>query len=277
MMENKKLCLAILDMNNGAPNQGLRCIEEIVQKYSDTIDYKIFDVRQKNEIPNTSFDVYISSGGPGSPLEKEDWRKPYLELMQSLWDMNRADPLVKKHVFFICYSFQVICDYFELGEIKPRRSTSFGILRVHKTQNGKKDIILKGLPDPYFAVDSRDFQLIQPKLKVFKAHGAKILSLEKIRTHVELERAIMAVRFSDEFVGTQYHPEAEPISMEAHFKKDENKQKVIESFGEEKYNQMMYRMNHPDKLELTYNTIIPGFLNKALEPKPVKKLHKTLA
>lgn len=275
-MTKQKKRLAVLDMNNDAPNQGLRCIVEIVQKYEETIDYKVFNVRAKNEIPDTGFDIYISSGGPGSPLDDGEWRKPYLDLMQKLWDINRQGTDAKKYVFFICYSFQVICDYFQLGKIKPRRSTSFGILRVHKTRHGKKDMILKGLPDPYFAVDSRDFQLIQPKLKVFKAHGAKILSLEKIRTHVELERAIMAVRFSEEFVGTQYHPEAEPISMEAHFKKDENKQKVIESFGEEKYKQMMYRMNHPDKLELTYNTIIPGFLNKALEPKPVKKLHKTL-
>jgi GMP synthase-like glutamine amidotransferase len=269
-MNKNKIRLAILDMNNGAPNQGLRCITEIVQKYEASIDYNTFDVRQKNELPDTGYDIYISSGGPGSPLEQEEWRKPYLELMQQLWDMNRADPLVKKHVFFICYSFQVICDYFELGSIKPRKSTSFGILRVHKTPNGKKDLILKGLPDPYFAVDSRDFQLIQPRLKVFKEHGAKILSLEKIRTHVEYERAIMAVRFSDEFVGTQYHPEAEPVSMEAHFKKEENKEKVIETFGEDKYNQMMTRMNHPDKLELTYNTILPKFIENAMKQKETK-------
>lgn len=271
-MKNNKISLAILDMNNGVSNQGLRCITEIVQKYKASIDFKIFDVRQKNEIPDTSYDIYISSGGPGSPLEQEKWRKPYLELMQNLWDLNRADPLVKKHVFFICYSFQVICNYFELGEIKPRKSTSFGILRVHKTPNGKKDIILKGLPDPYFAVDSRDFQLIQPRLKVFKEHGAKILSLEKIRTHVEYERAIMAVRFSDEFVGTQYHPEAEPISMEIHFRKEENKQKVVNNFGEDKYNQMMDRMNDSDKLELTYNTILPKFIENALKPKLVEKI-----
>jgi len=270
-MTEKKKTLAILDMNNNVPNQGLRCIIEIVQKYESSIDFQVFDVRGKNEIPDSSYDIYISSGGPGSPLDDGEWRKPYLELMQKLWDINKFGTDSKKYVFFICYSFQVICNYFQLGEIKPRRSTSFGILRVHKTQNGKKDIILKGLPDPYFAVDSRDFQLVQPKLKVFKEHGAKILSLEKIRTHVELERAIMAVRFSDEFVGTQYHPEAEPVSMEAHFEKEENKKKVIESFGEEKYNQMMKRMNHPEKLESTYKTIIPSFIKKALEPELVKQ------
>jgi hypothetical protein len=35
----------------------------------------------------------------------------------------------------------------------------------------------------------------------------------KIRDHVQYERAIMAVRFTDYFVGTQFHPEADPVSF----------------------------------------------------------------
>ncbi|MFC0605761.1 type 1 glutamine amidotransferase [Winogradskyella pulchriflava] len=265
-MMKEKVKLAILDMNNGEPNQGLRCISEIVQTFHSDIDYKIYDVRTKGEIPDTTYDIYISSGGPGSPLEEEAWRQPYLKLMQNLWDFNKTTSKdQKKHVFFICYSFQVICDYFQLGELKPRRSTSFGILRVHKTKKGHNDLILKDLNDPFYAVDSRDWQLIQPKLTVFKKHGATILSLEKIRTHVELERAIMAVRFSEEFVGTQFHPEADPVSMEAYFKLEENKKVVIESFGEKKYNQMMDRVDDPDKLVMTYETILPGFIKNALK------------
>ncbi|QOD61086.1 GMP synthase [Polaribacter haliotis] len=262
-MTKNKLKLAILDMNNNQPNQGLRCIKEIAETFCEEVDFAVFDVRAKNEIPDTSYDIYISSGGPGSPLEEEIWRKPYLDLMQELWDINK-NSYQKKHVFFICYSFQVMCNYFELGEIKLRKSTSFGILKVHKTKAGKKDLLLEGLHDPFYAVDSRDWQLIQPRLKVFKEHGASILSLEKIRTHVELERAIMAVRFSDEFVGTQFHPEADPVSMEAFFALPENKQIVINSFGEEKYEQMMDRMDDADKLIMTYNTILPKFITNAI-------------
>jgi GMP synthase-like glutamine amidotransferase len=259
-----KLKLAILDMNNNKPNQGLRCIKEIVSSFDKNIDYQVFNVRAKNELPDTSFDIYISSGGPGSPLDEGTWRKPYLDLMQQLWDYNKTDVEKKKFVFFICYSFQVICHYFELGEIKRRRSTSFGILQMHQTKKGYNDLIFQGLNDPFYAVDSRDWQLIQPKLTVFKKHGAAILSLEKIRTHVELERAIMAVRFSDEFVGTQFHPEAEPQSMEAYFALEENKKVVIDSFGQEKYDQMMDRIDDPEKIELTYNTILPKFIQNAI-------------
>ena len=264
MMQNDKVKLAILDMNNNQPNQGLRCIIDIVKSFENKIDYRVFDVRAKNELPDLSFDIYISSGGPGSPLEKGKWRRPYLNLIQNLWDFNLNSNTQKKHIFFICYSFQVVCDYFELGEIKPRKSTSFGILPVHKTAAGKKDILLNGLDDPFYAVDSRDWQLIQPRLTVFKEHGASILSLEKIRTHVEYERAIMAVRFSEEFVGTQFHPEADPIGMAAHFSEDINKQKIITNFGEAKYNQMMYRMNDPDKIIKTYANILPKFITTAI-------------
>lgn len=263
-MTKNKLRLAILDMNNDEPNQGLRCIKEIVSSFNEEVDFQIFNVRAKLELPDTSFDIYISSGGPGSPLDEGAWRKPYLNLMQKLWDFNKTSYHHKKSVFFICYSFQVICGYFKLGELKPRRSTSFGILRVHKTSDGHNDLILDGLEDPFYAMDSRDWQLVQPNLKVFKGHGATILSIEKIRTHVELERAIMAVRFSDEFVGTQFHPEAEPYSMEAYFSLPENKKMVINSFGEEKYNEMMDRIDDPEKIELTYNTILPKFIQNAI-------------
>ena len=259
-----KVKLAILDMNNDEPNQGLRCIQEIVGSFSKEVTSKTFNVRAKGELPDTSYDIYISSGGPGSPLEEGAWRESYLKLMQDLWDFNKTSVDYKKSVFAICYSFQVLCDYFELGEIKPRRSTSFGILRVHQTKKGHKDIIFEGLPDPFFAVDSRDWQLIQPRLGVFKEHGATILSIEKIRTHVELERAIMAVRFSDEFVGTQFHPEAEPVSMEAYFSEEKNKKIVIDSFGETKYNEMMDRMDDPEKVALTYATVIPKFIQNAI-------------
>ncbi|SDR85612.1 GMP synthase-Glutamine amidotransferase [Polaribacter sp. KT25b] len=263
-MKREKLKLAILDMNNDEPNQGLRCIKEIADFFSSEVDITVFNVRAKQEIPDISFDIYISSGGPGSPLEEENWRKPYLYLMQQLWDHNIKSLGSKKHVFFICYSFQVMCNYFGLGEIKLRKSTSFGALPIHKTKKGLKDPILDGLNDPFYAVDSRDWQLIQPNLKVFKERGASILSLEKIRTHIKLERAIMAVRFSDEFIGTQFHPEADPISMKVYFSLEETKQKIIKNFGETKYNQLMDTIDDPDKIIMTYNTVLPKFITTAI-------------
>ena len=263
-MESKKAKLAIIDMNNKFPNQGLRSIKEIVSEFEDQLEWEVFDARAKNEIPDSTFDIYISSGGPGSPLEQGKWKVRYFELVDCIWQDNQQDGRDKKFFFFICYSFQIICEHFKLGKITERKSTSFGIHPVHKTKVGSSDTLLEGLNDPFYAVDSRDWQLIQPRLKVFEEHGASILSLEQIRTHIEYERAIMAVRFSDEFVGTQFHPEADPVGMTSHFSKQENKEKVITNYDEEKYLDMMNHLLDPDKIELTHSTILPGFIRSSL-------------
>ena len=261
-----KLRLAILDMNDGRPNQGMRCIRDIAAMYSSAFDIDEFDVRNKNEIPGMEYDVYISSGGPGNPLVGDgSWDKAWYNLVGDLWEYNIENQYCKKYMFFICHSFQMACNFFELGTLTPRKSTSFGVMPVHMTKYGSNDPIFSNLPDPFYAVDSRDFQLIQPDLDVFRMHGAKILALEKIRTHVEYERAIMAVRFSEEFVGTQFHPEADPIGMKIHFEKPDVRENVIKNFGQAKYDTMMDHIDDPDKIELTHNTILPLFIENAMD------------
>jgi len=224
-----------------------------------------FDVRQKHELPDLSYDIYISSGGPGTPLEEgSKWLANFRRLIDDLWIYNLQAGKNKKHAFFICHSFQLVAQHLMLGEITKRKSTSFGVYPIHKTAAGKKDPLLDGLEELYYAVDSRDYQLIQPRLKVFKEHGAKILSLEKIRTNVEYERAIMAVRFSNEFVGTQFHPEADAEGMKAYFEQEENRDKVILNFGEKRYIDMMMHLDDPDKISLTHSSILPGFIENAI-------------
>lgn len=269
---DKKLKLAVLDMNNGHPNQGLRCICSIVEKYPNEIDYKVYDVRVANEVPDLSYDIYISSGGPGNPLEGNGiWEVKFTQLVDQLWAHNKtADETVKKHAFFICHSFQLVCNHFQLGDITKRHSTSFGIFPVHKTKVGQAEIVLNGLGNPFYAIDSRDWQLVQPKLTVIKKWGAKILALEKIRDHVVYERAIMAVRFSNEFIGTQFHPEADAEGMREHLLKAENREKIINGFGKRKYNRMMKLLAKPETIAATNEAILPAFIENA-----IRKLSKS--
>jgi len=70
-----KVRIAILDLYEGVANQGMRCIREIIRQWGTKNTYNVelheFDVRQKCDVPDLSYDIYISSGGPGSPLESE--------------------------------------------------------------------------------------------------------------------------------------------------------------------------------------------------------------
>lgn len=262
---NMKLKLAILDMYDGIANQGMRCIKEIVSRYDDVLDWELFDVRGKAEIPDASFDLYIATGGPGSPLAGDGvWDRAFYDWIDDVFAWNENYPERKKYVFFICHSFQMACNHFKLGSIVPRKSMSFGTFPVHKTQDGSNEFVLEGLNDPFYAADFRRWQFVQPDAEQFEEIGASILALEKIRPHVPLERAIMAVRFSQEMVGVQFHPEADPEGMLEHFKTDKLKTEIIGTHGQEKYDSMMRDLQMPRRIDQTHNTIIPNFLNKSI-------------
>ncbi|MEM9885240.1 MAG: GMP synthase [Bacteroidota bacterium] len=260
-----RLKLALLDLNNGTPNQGIRCLKEILEGYEHVLDWEIFDVRAKCEIPDTGYDIYLSSGGPGSPLDGDGvWDVQYYDLIDQIWDWNLSDQASKKYVFFICHSFQMVCNHFKLGSIVPRKSMSFGTFPVHKTEAGAQELVFDGLNDPFYAADFRRWQFIQPDLEQFEALGASILALEKIRPHVPLERAIMAVRFSPEMIGVQFHPEADADGMIEHFKKEELKKEIIRKHGKDKYNSLMCDLSIPKRIEHTHNTVIPNFMEDAI-------------
>jgi GMP synthase-like glutamine amidotransferase len=275
-MNQNTIKVAILDMYNGEPNQGMRCIIDVINRFTPVISFEIFDVRKKAELPNIEkFDIYISSGGPGNPLVGDgEWDVKYYEFIDSLHRWNKEKE-VKKHVLFICHSFQMACKHFGLAEITKRNDTSFGVMTIHKTKEGISDPLFEGLDDPFYAIDSRDYQVVQPNLSVFKAKGAKIISLEKIRDYVQFERAIMAVRFTDYFVGTQFHPEADPISFISHLRNKEVKDKIRKMKGKRKFRNMLEDLLDDDKIYRTNETLIPNFLRIAIND--LIKTNKTLS
>jgi GMP synthase-like glutamine amidotransferase len=268
----KKIRLAILDLYDGTPNQGMRCIHEIADSFGPRMDKKVFDVRGKGEVPDLDFDVYISSGGPGDPRKcGADWEPAYYGWLDRVAAWNRTEPH-KKPALFICHSFQMAVEHFGLAEVCPRRSMSFGTFPVHLTEAGQQDHFFADLPTPFWVVDFRRFQVIQPDDEKIEAFGADILAMEKIRPHIDLERAVMAIRFSPEMVGVQFHPEADPDGMYIHFQQPEIKAEIFEEHGLEKWGQMMHDLTDPDKLPLTHDIIIPGFLREVFEQHHVGNL-----
>lgn len=264
-MRKKKINLAILDMYDGEVNQGMRCIKDILNRFSDQISYKIYDVRGKAELPEIlEYDLFISTGGPGSPLDGNgNWDLKYFDLLDQIWIWNQNHSH-KKHILLICHSFQMACRHFGLGKLSKRKSTSFGVMSIHKTQEGLNDPLFQNLDNPFWAVDSRDYQVLQPNHKKFNLLGAKIIALEKIRTHVEYERAIMAIRFSEEIIGTQFHPEADPVSFLAHLKKPEVREKIIAAKGKAKFRTMLEHLVDENKIYKTNETLIPNFLEQSI-------------
>lgn len=88
--EKQTVHIAVLDLYEGHENQGMRCIREIINLFGEMnhldIVSKEFDVRLKNELPGTDYDIYISTGGPGSPTESEglQWDTLYFNWLEKM-------------------------------------------------------------------------------------------------------------------------------------------------------------------------------------------------
>ena len=263
--------IALLDLYEGVANEGMRCIREIVKHWAQTNHYNVtldeFDVRLKNQIPDLSYDIYISSGGPGSPLDTKglEWDNSFCNWIETVENYNNdIANYPKKHIFFICHSFQLACRYYNIANVCKRRSTSFGVFPVHMLHAGKEEAVFDSLRDPFYAVDSREYQVIEPNHNRIKNIGASILAIEKERAHVPYERAIMAARFNDYFIGTQFHPEADAIGMSMYLQREDKKQTVISNHGEAKWSSMIEQLNDPRKIMFTYAHVLPNFLNTAI-------------
>src|ERR1035437_73537 len=133
--DKKAIRVAILDMNEGEKNEGMRCIREILHHFGKeqhlNLIYDEYEVRIKKKVPDLSYDIYISTGGPGSPLESEGskWEAVYFNWLSDVENWNRSESPQKKYVFFICHSFQLVCRHWQLATVCKRRSTAFGIFR----------------------------------------------------------------------------------------------------------------------------------------------------
>ncbi|WP_158798588.1 type 1 glutamine amidotransferase [Pedobacter sp. L105] len=294
MKDKKKFKVAVIDMNDGFPNLGMKGIIDILSAYEAAhnieLSAEIFDLRSKNEIPGINFDIYISSGGPGSPLDgaHQSWESSFSALLDTIEAYNSTHHQ-KKHVFLICYSFQLACRKYGVGKISRRKSGVFGILPVTLTEDGKNDIIFKGLPNPFYAVDSREWQVTDPEQQLSAIPEVQVLAIETIisiplatnksaddnlmtakdqlHTHEKdrPEPCMMAVRFSKEFTGTQFHPEANPADIRIYLLEADKKEAVIADHGKEKYAGIFSQLDNPDGVILTQQHILPNFLREAIQ------------
>lgn len=270
-MSSKKIKIAIIDLYNGEENQGMRCIQdhlyEVDTLFEDVpMEYRIFDSRLKGDVPGLDHDIYISSGGPGSPFEDSgrQWETDYFKLLESIYHHNQRSA-EKKHIFFICHSFQMMARFFELGDVVQREKKSFGIIPFGRTEEGKNDTVFSHLTDPFYGADFRGWQVIHPNRAKLDELGAKVLAMEIEPAAIHVEPAMMAIRISDEIIGTQFHPEADPPSMYYHFRQPERKVQVVEQYGEKAYYDMIHQLENPVNINLTKRTVLPGFLHNAIE------------
>lgn len=257
--------IAILDMYQNMYNQGMSCILKIlasIERETHSIfEIQTFDVRSDGQVPGMDFDIYLSTGGPGSPMESnEPWESAYANWLHSMLAHNKlAEADRRKFAFFICHSFQLASRILNIGHLSPRAHKIEGIFPVQQTDAGNKDLLFHALENPFWALDSRSYQVTQVNAVNLSSLGGDILALEQSITS---DPAVMAIRFSPEMIGTQFHPEADADGWMLYV---ENKiQTETEHQAAWKAN-LERAMMHHNALQQTHQTLLPGFLKQAIQ------------
>jgi len=132
------------------------------------------------------------------------------------------------------------------------------------TGNGLYEEVFDGLPNPMYVADFRSFEVIKEDYETRTEDYPRVLALEQINPMEPRQRAIMAIRFSPEMIGTQFHPEAYAEGMYDYFNQEDRKNSVIAEHGEERLHQMVRDLAHPAKISLTNNTILPNFIRDSI-------------
>jgi homoserine O-succinyltransferase len=65
-------------------------------------------------------------------------------------------------------------------------------------------------------------------------------------------------------MGTQFHPEADAMAMKKHLLKADKKAVIVDLYGEDKYQDMLYSLDDPLRIMLTKKKILPNFLMEAI-------------
>lgn len=255
--------IAILDMYNGHPNQGMRCIEALCKQ--EGLELDVFDVRGKDEFPKVDeYRLFLCTGGPGDPHECEtkSWGPGWTAFLVQLLAANQAGP--SRHAFLICHSYQMACIAWGLAEVTQRRKAAFGLYPMNKTEVGATDPLLAGVDEPFWVVDSREWQVVQPHVKAMDRFGAKVIAIEKARPHVKLDRAAMAIRFTDQIVGTQFHPEADESGIQAYIDDPASVEKLAGKHGLDRIEKIKENLGDPEKVNKTHAQLLPNFIRHAL-------------
>lgn len=252
--------IAVLDFYKGTENREVGQLLHLAKETLPKARFDVFNVRSALEFPDLTYAAFLVTGGPGDPRDPEGlFAEMFGQWLDGVLTYNQHHD-IKRPVLLICHSFQMACLHWGLADVTQRKSSTFGVYPIHLTDHGAKDPLLGQMADPFFAADFRSFQVVLPREEAIEEMGASLLALEKVRPHVPLERAVMAMRFSPHVLGVQFHPEVPPADMRKALKDPKRREAFIQANGQDKYAKMLNYLNDTSKMYDVYQKLIPGFL-----------------
>jgi homoserine O-succinyltransferase/O-acetyltransferase len=266
----RPLRLCIVDMNDGHVNQAMRCFRGIAAQFFDRVKEQNPDLacelvevspRNTGNVIPRDCDLYLSSGGPGSPFDGDGlpWVHDYASFLDGVAESAAAGGEEQRSLFAICYSFEMAVRHFKVAVIAARAERKFGVMPVYTTTEGQHHPLLAAFGDRLFAFEHRNWEAIdldEPRLRAF---GGALLARES-RDGVSKGRAILGLAIAPGIEAVQFHPEADRAGVMNWVARPEQAAAFKAVYGEETYQAMLRTLDNPRRLARTYALVIPGWL-----------------
>jgi GMP synthase-like glutamine amidotransferase len=257
-------------MNNAHVNQAMRCLRGLaaaffqhVARRNPGLACELVEVSPRDTadpVPRDC-DLYLSSGGPGSPFDGDGqgWADDYGRFSDDVVASAARGGADQRALFAICYSFEMVVRHFKLARIGPRTERKFGVMPVYTTGEGQRHPLLAAFGDRLFAFEHRNWEAIDLDERRLRALGGRLLARES-RDGVSKGRAILALEVAPGVEAVQFHPEADRPGVMNWVARPEQAAAFKAVYGEVTYQAMLRTLDDPRRLARTFALVIPGWL-----------------
>lgn len=267
----RPLRICLVDMNDGHENQAMRCFRLIctefhkhVQKHNPNVELQIEHVspRDKDEAPPEDCDLYLSSGGPGSPFDGDNksWPAKYAKFLDDVVEDNDKREANAKGLFGVCYSFEMIVRHFKVCTMAPRATRKFGVMPIYTTRDGQEHPLLAPFGDRLFAFEHRNWEAIELDTAHLERLGGKLLARESREGQNDKGSAVLGLDVAPGVETVQFHPEADRTGVVTWVRKPEQAAAFRAAYGDETYERMLKTLDDPSRLARTFSMLIPGWM-----------------
>jgi homoserine O-succinyltransferase/O-acetyltransferase len=265
------LRLSLVDMNNGVPNEAVRCFRRLLETFATrvrsanprlTIVLEHVQPRNLGELPSRQADLVLSSGGPGSPHDgwDEPWCTGYRTFLDGILDRTAQHPERAPTAFLVCHSFELAIQHFRFAEMTRRQDLKFAIFPAYVTDEGTTADFLQPFGERLFVWEHRRWQAVNLDAPRLRNQQGAVLARESRPGLTDKGEALLALKFGPGLEGTQFHPEADRPGVLAWIHRPEHTAALRDTYGNSLLERMMRTLDDPARLARTFALLVPGWL-----------------
>jgi GMP synthase-like glutamine amidotransferase len=272
-------------MNAGVKNEAIRCFHRIldgfrarVRRANPDVEVVTRHVQPRNlgEAAPDDSDLYLATGGPGSPFDGYDdpWCTKYKGFLDRLVEEALRGRDVPRAALVVCHSFEIAVAHTRVATMERRPTRKFGMMPVYPTPAGRRSPLLAAFGERFFAWEHREWQAVGLDRARLAQMGGELWATESRvdpETLAVLPGAahkgdgLLVFRFSANLEGTQFHPEADKEGALEWILRPEQTKAAIDAYGEAMYRRMLKSLDDPTRLARTFERFIPGWLDRKFD------------